>query len=152
MSTFKNGIVSKEFVLLNRVPAIGKILIFFSILSLFLYIPAFSQCPAITKNNTNISVEQGKNEITLTTGLQINFSTARILLYDFDKNAYCFDSRRMEKVSPDLNIKVRTNTNEINVRDLPSGDFAIVVEFPGCKRQALGLDYSGFPYSAIKVQ
>ena len=124
---------------------------FFVSLLIVFHLQAFGQCPKFNSGNISISVDKDAKTISLTTTSDINFSTTRVKLYDFSESAYYYDSWRREHIKTDSNIKVRIFSKEINVSDLPAGDFTIVVEVQGCKEQALGLDYSGFPYSAIKI-
>ena len=115
-------------------------------------IEVYGQCPNLDKGNTKISLNKSNKSISVSTTAEIDLSATRVMVYEFDEGVYYYDSRHLEKTKNIKEITVTVYSQEINVQGLPSGDFSIVVEKSGCKLQALGLGYSGFPNSAIRIE
>ena len=75
------------------------------------------------------------------------------MVYNFDDARFYYDSwYRESAVNNVARIKIRISPQEINIRDLPPGDFSIVIDTQGCKRRIIGRGYSGFPDSAIRIE
>jgi hypothetical protein len=123
--------------------------IFFMIISID---PVFSQCPGFSSKNTNISVEPDQGNFSIKLNSDINLNTLRVMLYNYDAPGYYYDSWNRERVNDVSGLRVMVNPENISVRGLPAGDFSIIIEKEGCKKQVIGLGYSGFPNSAIKIE
>ena len=126
-------------------------LILLFVFTIFFSHSAYSQCPQISVNSTNIATDNKKGNITISTTADVNFLSVRVMLYNFDEAVYYYDSWNRENIPNHLKFNIGINSNSINIKDLPQGDYAIVIEQQGCKKQVLGLGYSGFPNSAIKI-
>ncbi len=126
----------------------------FSILFLLLFSPViiYGQCPALSSKNTNIKVDASKGEISISTTVGVNFAASRILLYDYDQPAYYYDSWHRENITNSNKLDIRINPGEIEIKNLPAGDYAIIVDRQGCGRAVLGRGFSGFPDSGIKIE
>ena len=110
------------------------------------------QCPAFDNNNTIITIDNPGNGFKVTTNLEIDFSSMRILIYDYETANYFYDSWNREDVHFEDSLKLFSTSNSIHVTGLPPGDFSVITEISGCPVKQIGLGFSGFPNSAIKIE
>jgi hypothetical protein len=115
-------------------------------------IPVNAQCPDIKPEEVRISINQAAKQINIQCNPDVNFRRMHVALYNMDDGAYYFDSEKRQEVVVVRGLSVSIRNNELEIKNIITGDFVIIIENPGCEKQMIGWGYSGLPHSAIRIQ
>ena len=125
----------------------------FIILFFFQFSIVKSQCLQITKEDYQIEIDHsGDKAISIIFNLSdLDLNNFNIQLYNYSNAEYYFDKNGQEKVNNDKKVTCNISTGMLLFRNLPPGDYAVVLRIGNCQPNIIGKGFSGFPNSAILI-
>ncbi len=123
------------------------------ILFIFLpFIPVSAQCPQVNLESIEITVDLSVKQIVVRNQGDEGFENFGISIYNMDNKSYYYDSERSKSILEIQELSVNINNTRIEINNITSGDFVIILENSGCEKQVIGWGYSGLPHSGIRIQ
>jgi hypothetical protein len=112
----------------------------------------FAQCPQLNSENTKTSFDKNSRQVTILTTSETDFISQRVIIWEYDEAVYYYDSKNKVTVKNVPELIITISSKKIFISGLPSGDYSVIIDKEGCKQQVIGLGYSGFPNSGIRME